>query len=1226
MVVLGRIDDYIGGETCDLDPGPDTTFHVSSSDGWDNIMLAKYDSLGNHMWSFVLWDEGLDPEATKLEIDDEDNIYITGYLTVQVDFDPGPASFILDANANDFKTLFLAKYTADGNFIWADIFEGNSTCIGYQVLTKGNDVYLCGEASNTAYIGFNDTTTITSIWSDYGNGFIAKYDNLMNHQWSGAIAAGPGAYNTVTSIAVNQSGNLYAAGTFSNSADFCPTDTGEVILFSPGAADDYSSDMFISSYTSDGELINAVQIGSEVSFERVDEVFDMKVDLEGNILVTGWFSGILDFDPSSEIFNLTGDNDIFLAKYSSELELIWAFSLAGTYYDIGKEIEIDSDNNVLLYGEYYWNGDFDPGPDEFILEGYNLNTFIAMYDEDGNFITAASLGGDSSFGYENHGMEIGENGSVYLAGFYYGAEDWDLDEDEELILENAGTGGDIVLAKFHYYDPIDPYLSAVSPAQMVNEGAVTLNIDGYNMEEAMAVKLVNPGDTLWASNLLSEGEFDLEAVFAMANEAPGFRDLHVELTDTLLILADAVEILPALLNLPDGRTDYLSAERILINRPEPSISKVTNTGPMDLVTVPVVYRSIPEYIELTNLMGTVDLREHPSFSGLVDFFSSEGLNDSLINVLGVETTGQSMMAMLMPHIEPEEEQLIQMRVRATELEGGNIGIYVHPNGLLTSEALLPDYTPAPTLCMLEMTQDALIQGAPGLIMDDFETCFTPEYLEIQDFLLEVFEDAAENHEVIPLKGLMMKLGMDLIQCQDPVYEITPTILDSVAVKLISHIGTPLIFGPDTDCDSYLELTDQFKSIDSDKKELSVIDFLDSEAKGTPQVAICQAAGMTAGYGCSVGVPYCPDPVGSMDPNDKYGPTNPITVTQHIQVAEELLYSIHFENVDSATVAAKQVYLVDSLDLDVFDITSLKWGYAFWGDTAVAIAGGNQFVDLRPALPNVLKITALVDSSTGLATIDFQTLDTLTYLLTSDVDQGFLPPNVDSPEGMGSITFSIDLKDDVTSGTAFENEAYIYFDYNDPIITPAWWNLYDTIYAGSQVFEEFEALDESHFTVHWGPDDALDPPMLYAIFSSETGLDDNWTLWKDFTTDTQADFEGVIGETYYFYSLALDSAANIEEFPIGYDAEFTFLVDGLEESGNPGVSVSPNPVSDRLSIRFDRADWDVIQLYDSNGNLMESIPVRGLENVLLDMKGLSSGTYVIRAQSDTEQFIQRIIKL
>ena len=83
-----------------------------------------------------------------------------------------------------------------------------------------------------------------------------------------------------------------------------------------------------------------------------DEATFMHVDNEGNVLVTGLFSGTADFDNSASVYNLTsaGSEDIFVAKYTSAGQFIWAFRVGGADRDHGLGITCDANNNVIITG------------------------------------------------------------------------------------------------------------------------------------------------------------------------------------------------------------------------------------------------------------------------------------------------------------------------------------------------------------------------------------------------------------------------------------------------------------------------------------------------------------------------------------------------------------------------------------------------------------------------------------------------------------------------------------------------------------------------------------------------------------------------------------------------------------------------------------------------------------------------------------------------------------
>src|ERR1700749_3569874 len=76
-------------------------------------------------------------------------------------------------------------------------------------------------------------------------------------------------------------------------------------------------------------------------------------DHNGNIYVTGYFSAssiILGNDTLKN--DSVGLNDVFLAKYDRNGNVIWAKSAGGKYGDDGKSVSVDNAGNVYITGFY----------------------------------------------------------------------------------------------------------------------------------------------------------------------------------------------------------------------------------------------------------------------------------------------------------------------------------------------------------------------------------------------------------------------------------------------------------------------------------------------------------------------------------------------------------------------------------------------------------------------------------------------------------------------------------------------------------------------------------------------------------------------------------------------------------------------------------------------------------------------------------------------------------
>jgi len=183
-------------------------------------------------------------------------------------------------------------------------------------------------------------------------------------------------------------------------------------------------------------------------------------------------------------------------------------------------------------------------------------------------------------------------------------------------------------------------------------------------------------------------------------------------------------------------------------------------------------------------------------------------------------------------------------------------------------------------------------------------------------------------------------------------------------------------------------------------------------------------------------------VGSFDPNDKIGPAGSGPLGEGlIESGEELFYTILFENdPEFASAPAQRVTIVDVLDEDL-DMNSFElMGFGF-GDTRVEAPAGLQTYETRLDSANMDGSELLVDITASLDTLNrtitwvFDSIDPDTGGAPTGIDDGFLPVNDQSKRGEGYVTFRIRPLPGTEIGSKIFNDADIFFDQNNPIITP-----------------------------------------------------------------------------------------------------------------------------------------------------------------------------------------------
>ncbi|HXU26812.1 MAG TPA: T9SS type A sorting domain-containing protein [Bacteroidia bacterium] len=129
----------------------------------------------------------------------------------------------------------------------------------------------------------------------------------------------------------------------------------------------------------------------------------VKNDNAGNVFLSGWFGGTTDFDPSSNVYNLTpqGDFDFFIAKYDANGAFLWAINVGGPHTEmVVNDITVDKNQNIIIAGSIYGPAtgsvtiDFDPGANtQNITTAGTDNVFLAKYNKNGNYMYAFNLYG-----------------------------------------------------------------------------------------------------------------------------------------------------------------------------------------------------------------------------------------------------------------------------------------------------------------------------------------------------------------------------------------------------------------------------------------------------------------------------------------------------------------------------------------------------------------------------------------------------------------------------------------------------------------------------------------------------------------------------------------------------------------------------------------------------------------------------------------------------------------
>ncbi len=357
--------------------------------------------------------------------DEDNNIYITGFFDDSIDFDPGVGEEIYTFG-EDQTSAFIAKYSSSGEFIWVIPIGSNSgQAQGSSInFDEDGNIICTGWVYQT--VDFDPSPTMHNVSATGGaiSLYVAKYDSDGNYIFAFAVG---GNYSTEgKSILSDADNNILVIGNFCNAVDFDPSPATTILT-----ANNFTGDLFFAKYTEDGNFIFAKQINATPTFENFDHGDFVESDEEGNIYLASMFSEQLDADPGPGITELTSVSyrNVFFAKYTADMELIWAKKLVGEEESLIQchALTLDDDNNIYLAGWYREIIDMDPTEGEYFLETTVENAsddiYYGKYSENGDLIWAKTIGGD---GYDYaRCIKVRSDGLIYISGDFYKKVDFD---------------------------------------------------------------------------------------------------------------------------------------------------------------------------------------------------------------------------------------------------------------------------------------------------------------------------------------------------------------------------------------------------------------------------------------------------------------------------------------------------------------------------------------------------------------------------------------------------------------------------------------------------------------------------------------------------------------------------------------------------------------------------------------------------------------------------------
>jgi hypothetical protein len=442
---------YFSG-TVDFDP---TTGVINLTANTENIFVGKYKPDGALIWVGGFMGDRND-ESGNIAVDKDGNVSVSGkFYSTTLDVDPGPGVFDLhNTTTNGDLSVFIVHLDTNGKFLWAYALGGTGPVEPIGVAADSQDnVVLTTNSSISLTVG--DSTYAAPLNSGFG--LIIKYGPAGNVLWSVAFDDTPAQQHNgaAVSCAIDSHDNILVSGVFSYTVNLNPLGISHNIT----SAGSNNQSTFLAEYSPSGILSWANQINGDYFVQSV-----VCVDPQDNAYYSTTYQQSITFNNSFVLKSATVQ-DICFAKYSAAGVFEFAKSTEGEAV-LNSADEIlgmvnDNKGDIYLTGFNEGTINFNPNAGKPANLTSNGSFFLAEYDQNGNYLDAFSVGSPNCTNTNTQGIAIDTNNNVDLAGTFCSTENFDPTTCSAYNVTAQGVvSGDAFIAQYASPDIINDIITA----------------------------------------------------------------------------------------------------------------------------------------------------------------------------------------------------------------------------------------------------------------------------------------------------------------------------------------------------------------------------------------------------------------------------------------------------------------------------------------------------------------------------------------------------------------------------------------------------------------------------------------------------------------------------------------------------------------------------------------------------------------------------------------------
>jgi len=327
------------------------------------ILLLKYDPLGNGIWQRSWGQTGTEIWARGIVVDNVGNVYLSGYLrnltsTITSFPDTGP---------------FLLKFSPAGGILWQKAWAFHDSYGDYCASYNGGSV--SADSSGYVYVAGDSGDSGNMCQASFS---ILRFSPEGNLVWTQSFSQNKSSVSFPTRIVVDSSDHLYVAG------GALPVGNATLLKLD-----------------STGNSLWQRSLQPHRCSRCYLAINDISVDPSGNLYVTG-------NEP------VDGIQSVFLAKMDSTGNLLWRRTWTGARLNEGLGVAVAASGEVFVTGYTGFNSGHEQPMPGLISDG-PLNMFLLRFSSQGDLLGQRTLASFNDIA--GSGVVLDSRGNVLVTGF-----------------------------------------------------------------------------------------------------------------------------------------------------------------------------------------------------------------------------------------------------------------------------------------------------------------------------------------------------------------------------------------------------------------------------------------------------------------------------------------------------------------------------------------------------------------------------------------------------------------------------------------------------------------------------------------------------------------------------------------------------------------------------------------------------------------------------------------